>query len=393
MMKIQIDYPVTIGRVNKNSFIPFIFTISSLNFILGRWIGFSMVDETIVFILFLFGIYKTNLFKNKEFRVYILSLVIFLVYSLFFGVNVPQAALFDFLLFLKPFFSFFVAFLIPFQLTENIRKLYRNIFVLTSIYCIIQAPFIEKIYPNTSAYYSICLVSALSFLFFSKLRKVDLVFAIFVITFGFLSKRAKFVTEYVFILGVIFLVRNKIKLDLKYIILLLILGTIAIYLSWAKFELYFINGIEEEAVRSIMYSLVPEILRDYFPFGPGLGSFNTEGAAKFYSPLYRIYNVDYIWGMRQIDYKTDADFLKDTFYPALSELGIFGYVGYIWFWYKRWIESKKLSLNSYKLFLIVFMIVSIQNIADNCFTSESGVFYLMLLGMLVNKSKVNLNRI
>ena len=261
-----------------------------------------------------------------------------------------------------------------------------------SLYCIIQAPFIENIYPNTSTYYSICLVSALSFLFFSKLSKVDLLFAIFVITFGFLSKRAKFVTEYVFILGVIFLVRNKIKLDLKYIILLLILGTIAIYLSWAKFELYFINGIEEEAVRSIMYSLVPEILRDYFPFGSGLGSFNTEGAARFYSPLYSIYNVDYIWGMRQIDYKTDADFLKDTFYPALSELGIFGYVGYIWFWYKRWIGSKNLSLNSYKLFLIVFIIVSIQNIADNCFTSESGVFYLMLLGMLVNKSKVNLNR-
>lgn len=151
--------------------------------------------------------------------------------------------------------------------------------------------------------------------------------------------------------------------------------------------MYFIDGFEEEAVRSVFYMLTPKVIMDYFPFGPGFGTFNTESAAEYYSPLYSEYNVDHIWGMRQIDYKTSADFLKDTFYPALAQFGIMGFFFYIWFWIRRWNEAFVISFERYKLCLIIFFIIAIQNIADNSFTDRTGVPYMMALGMLLSKTE------
>lgn len=371
----------------KNLFIPILYLIASVNIILfpfiRKWNVY--IDELTVLLLFVIG-YKSLKFKNsKEFYVTLGILGFYLLYSLLFGQNIYKAAIFDFILFLKPFISFFIPLLIPFQITDEQRKIFKNIYLLCGVFCTLQLPYINDIYSNTTAYYQCCIFCAISYLMFSKFSRKDWLLALLFLTPGLASIRAKYFTEYIFIIFVIFFMKTRIRINLKWLILICIIAGVSIYVSWYKFNLYFISGLEEEVARSTFYALTPRIISDYFPMGPGFGTFNTEAAAQFYSPLYTEYEIDHIWGLRKMDYRTNLDFLHDTFYPALAQFGMLGYIFYIWFWMRRLKEAFFLKWDAYKLFIIIFFIMIIQNLADNSFTGPVGVPYMMILGVILSK--------
>ena len=62
------------------------------------------------------------------------------------------------------------------------------------------------------------------------------------------------------------------------------------------------------------------IFKDYIPFGSGLGTFATNAAAQYYSPLYYKYGLNDIWGL----YPDNPMFLADAFFPTLAEFGMVG---------------------------------------------------------------------
>lgn len=375
-------------RRNKNLFIPWLYSISALNIILqpiiASWNG--MVDELVVLFLFLIGYRSLRFNKNKEFYMVVGILLMFFIYSLMYGANGYNAVFLDFIQWMKPFVSFFIPLYVPFRISEGQRAMFRNIFCLCGVFCVVQMPFIEDIYSNTTNYYPCCILCAVSYMLFSDFNKKDWCLALLMLTPGLASIRAKFFTEYVFIIFVVFFLKTRIKITVKWLLVIGFLGTISVYISWEKFSMYFVTGGETGAARTMMYLTVPSIIEDYFPLGPGLGTFNTDAAAKFYSPLYVKYGLNRIFGLGETDYHAEFDFLHDTFYPCLAQFGIMGFLLYVWFWARRWKESLFLSFERYKLFIFVFFVVFVENIASNGFTGTSGVSYMMILGIILTQN-------
>lgn len=381
----------SISQKRWNLFVPLLYVVASVNVICHSFLKyFSFLDEIVVALLLLCGI---NLSLKKTWRSFyavMFCMIVYLLYSLFWGQNVTKAVLLDFLLFLKPIICFFIPYLHPFELTEKQRSALKTIYLLLGIFCILQVPFLDKIYSNTAAYYRCCIVSAVSFLYFSKMKKKDILFAFMILAAGLLSIRAKYFTEFIFFIFVLFYLKSKIRINLKWFVLITVIAILSIYVNWQRFALYFIDGIDNGMARSLFYYFSPNVLIDYAPFGSGFGTYNTEGAAQFYSPLYHKYGFDSIWGTRMIDYRTDHDFLHDTFYPALTQFGFLGIACYFLFWTRIWQKAKHLSLNCYKLFLLLFFTEFVENLADNAFTSSNGIAYIMMIGILLSSVR-NIN--
>lgn len=385
---------IRISKQRKHESILILYVISALNIILfpfvKKWTSF--IDEFVILFLCFEGYKHIHLKKCKELLVALCVLGIYLIYSLIFGQNVYQAVLLDFILFLKPIFAFFVPFYLSFRITQQQRKTLRIVFFVLGMICIAQLPFIDSIYINTSGYYTCCTVCAISYIIFSDFSRKDIIIMLLILTPGLFSVRAKFFTEYVFILFVLLFLKSRIHINIKWIIIFTTIAIISIYISMEKFMLYFVIGVDEEAGRTLFYYHILDVIKDFFPFGSGLGTYNTEGAAQFYSPLYSKYDMDFIYGLRDIDYKSSHDYLHDTFYPALSQFGIMGFILYIWFWIRRWKSFLQLRMEAYKICIILFFIIAIQNLADNAFTSATGVVYFMVLGMILSSNCNNNNR-
>ncbi len=81
-------------------------------------------------------------------------------------------------------------------------------------------------------------------------------------------------------------------------IYVVLLVTVILMVTWTKFDTYYVSGLSnDELARPMTYKTSLVILGDYFPFGPGMGTFACNGAWKFYSPLYYEYNLNTIWGL------------------------------------------------------------------------------------------------
>lgn len=80
----------------------FLFALSLLCITIGKSAP-SWLDEAIAVSLFLFMFLAYKPFRHKEFKVFVLIMLGYLLYSFILGVNVPQAAIFDLMQFMKPF--------------------------------------------------------------------------------------------------------------------------------------------------------------------------------------------------------------------------------------------------------------------------------------------------
>ena len=107
--------------------------------------------------------------------------------------------------------------------------------------------------------------------------------------------------------------------------------------------MYTVNGIDEGAARTYMYITSLKVFEDYFPLGPGFGTFGTDSAAKFYSPLNYQYGLNSIRGLNPDDEVVGTSFYSDTFYPLLSQFGVIGVLLFFLFVKKRWVDGTNLE--------------------------------------------------
>ena len=149
--------------------------------------------------------------------------------------------------------------------------------------------------------------------------------------------------------------------------------------------MYTVNGIDEGAARTYMYITSLKVFEDYFPLGPGFGTFGTDSAAKFYSPLNYQYGLNSIWGLNPDDDTAGTSFYSDTFYPLLAQFGVIGVVLFFLFLKKRWVDGTNLeNEDMYKLFIFIFVYILIQCIAENTFTGANGLPILLILGFILS---------
>lgn len=371
-----------------NFYTTFIILFILLGLLFYNCLGVQLIDELLVAILVLFTfLVRLNSSKkfSKELFIFIVISLFYLIYSIILKITSPIAILYDFQQQVKPFVVFYcTSYLNP--------KFNKKQIQIISITCIIAAIFTICVIPKSIAstafmgghITSLASLSMAIFCILYYLNQRRSLLSLSILSLGLFSTRAKFFVIYAFSMTLLYIQKRIKLLNIKVLVVLCILVFILInYVIWDKFNLYFIQGTQDDSgvARPLFYITSFKILSDYFPFGSGLASFANNASAVFYSPLYYKYDLWQVWGCTP-DY---PDFVADAFYPNLAQFGIVGVFLFFYFLYKRYNEITRLkNVDRYILGLIVLITILFESIADTMILSNRGVLFFLILGMLRN---------
>lgn len=350
--------------------------------------GFSSIDEAMTFVLIGYTFmtrhgYGQNSLPWKEYYVFLSILAFYIIYSLIWGENVLGAIELEFLQQIRPFSIIYCTWILNPQFTNKQKRLMKYSVVITLI---------AKILVNDEGYggqadlsigqMAIC--AGMTWYLFSKDTKRNRIISVFWVLLGLIAAtKSKFVGEIVCFIAIIFFMRNKIELkSSKMIVASVVLGSIVLFFVWDKFSKYYIEGMALDGVAraETLRTAYGKILWDYIPFGPGMGTFATNGAWKFYSPLYMKYELNHVWGLDK-----GGGFICDIFYPSLVQYGIVGVFLFIVFWNRRLNDMNKINdLRYFRIALMAFLCLAIEQVADSTWLSGKGMGYCMLIGLCLN---------
>ena len=341
------------------------------------------VDEFMTLILILFTCMKlhsryVNRQPLKEAWACILIFLFYLVYSLILKVNVPMAAIIDFQQQIRPYAVFYCTLILMPQFSKRQKK-----WMLFSILAsLVGFLFWQRstIWTSESVVFgSLSIGAGMTYYLFTKETGFNRYVSTAIVLFGLLCGKFKYIGECVAFVGVVFLMKKKIRIgSQKSIAFALVLVCAVIFFAWDRFDSYYVSGMNnEELARPMMYKTAPKVLVDYFPFGSGLGTFGTAASAKtYYSPLYYKYELSEIWGMSPADH---GAFNADSFYPCLAQLGFVGLFFFFVFWKRRLSAINNIQdLRYYKIAIMAFLCLAIENTADTSYLSGRGMVYFML---------------
>ena len=347
------------------------------------------VDEVmtlilICFTLIQFGGLKIKRIYVKEMQCCISVFAFYLVYSLLRQENVIPAALTDFQQQVKPYAVFYCTLFLNPQFSGVQKKIILGSILLTLVLYILMRG--GKILSEEDVVLgSLSMSAGMLYYYFTKNTSWNLIVAIGIVLVGLLCGKFKYIGECVAFIGVICFMKRRIrKGGSKSIAFALVLVSAVLFFTWERFDAYYVKGMSnEELARPMMYKAAPKVLLDYFPFGPGLGTFGTFSSAKtYYSPLYEKYGLSEIWGMSKNDH---GAFNADSFYPSLAQFGFVGLFFFLAFWKKRFRGINYIrDLKSHKIALMAVICLAIENAADTSYLSGRGMVYFMLLAMCLN---------
>lgn len=369
-------------------------------------VNFDWSDEILTVLLLLYAIVKQRfLVKDKkrmlEINIYIGLMIFYLLYSLFMRVTTPRGVYLDFLQQLRPYAVFYLTWMMAPQFTPRQQKRIKWVMLLSFFGYLFAFRFKPSLVTpfggeESAALGQIALCCAMIYYLFSKQTSKNRNIAIIIMLLGLVSGKSKYFGECVCFIALVMFVKSKINFtSVSTLLKVVALGVVVIFFTWTKFNAYYVEGFQEEALamaRPATYETGMTIMfKDYIPFGSGLGSFGTAAAAKEYSPLYYKYNLNEIWGLDP----TNPMFLADAFYPTLAEYGIVGLFFFLWFWKRRLWEANKIpNLIYYRMALMCILALALESTADSSYLSGKGMGYFMILALCLNSArKVNVPRI
>jgi hypothetical protein len=235
----------------------------------------------------------------------------------------------------------------------------------------------------------LAICTGMSYYLFTEDTKRNKLIALALVGSGLLAPKMKFVGEVVAFVAMLFYVRKKLNFKSPRTIWTIgLMMIVAVALTWTKFEVYFVDGWDNENLaRPMTYKTSWKILWDYFPFGSGMGSFACNAAWKYYSPLYYEYHLNKIWGLGG-DRLLDGTFICDAFYPTLAQFGVVGIFLFYLFWKRRLIAFNEMySLKYYRVAMMAFFCLAIEQTADTSFLSGKGQGYCMLIALCLNSNR------
>lgn len=350
-----------------------------------RWIP-NWIDEGMTLILLVFTAFHYTKNKNrllkKETLVYIVIMLLYLLYSYTIQVNVVPSIFLDFQQQVRPYVVFYCTWLLAPRFTQKQERIILwCMYATIIIYLLFGTRRSEDVVIG-----QLCLNCALMYYLFKPQNRKNTIVCLLIATLGLLSSKSKYYGEYVVLIAVIYFLKERLKVNsLKTGTYVILLTIVVLYFTWSKFNAYYVEGFNTDRVsykmaRPETYRVSISILKDYFPFGSGLGTFSTNAAAEYYSPLYYKYNLSDIWGLTPLH----PMFLADTYYPSLAEYGIVGVFLFLWFWKRRLWAIQKLPLKYYKVGVMAFMALALESVADTSYLSGKGMGYFMLLGIVMS---------
>lgn len=354
--------------------------------------GFSSVDEamTVLLLIYTLWMYSNNRSINKrplkEFIACIGLITFYIIYSLLFGSNVSGAVWLDLMQEIRPYAIIYCTWILNPRFTKKQKKWMLGTMVLTLFSWIVYHPQtldtqVEAEFPVLG---QLAICTGMSWYLFTKETKRNRNIALLLVLTGMLAPKFKFMGEVVCI-GFVYFVKNRLNFKSpKTMLYVFVLIVAVLVVTWTKFDVYYVSGLSnDQLARPMTYKTSLQILWDYFPFGSGMGSFACNAAWKFYSPLYYKYNLNGIWGLDE-----GGGFICDAYYPTLAQFGIVGIFFFCWFWKRRLNAFKKIvDMRYYRIAMITFCCLAIEQTADSSWLSGKGMGYCMLIALCLNANR------
>lgn len=357
--------------------------------------GFQSVDEVMTAVLIVYTfIKKTHLDTNpepwREYFTFLGILGFYVIYSLIMQVNVVGAIWIEFVQQLRPYSIIFCTWILNPQFTERQKKMMLASMIVTLASWIYYHP--ETTQNGSQVEFPVlgqlAVCTGMAYYLFTEETQKNKYIALAIVLTGMLAPKHKYLGEVVCFVALMFFVKKQLDFKSpKTIAFISITMTIVLLVTWMKFDVYYVSGWSNEYLaRPMTYKTSLQILWDYLPLGPGMGTFASWGAAEYYSPLYYQYHLNNIWGL-QSHFNV---FIADAFYPTLSQYGIVGVILFCIFWKRKLIAFNKIEdMRFYRVAFITFFCLAIEQTADTSWLSGKGMGYCMLLGLCLN---ANLNR-
>lgn len=354
--------------------------------------GFSSVDEamTIILLLYTFMMYGSKYINKKpwkEFMVCFGVIAFYVVYSLLFGANVSGGVWLDLMQEIRPYSIIFCTWILNPQFTKKQKKWMLITMIITLFSWILYHPQtldsqVEAEFPVLG---QLAICTGMSYYLFTKDTKRNRLIALFLVLTGMLAPKFKYIGEVVCFIAFIFFLKKRLNFrSPKTMIYCALVVTIVLMVSWTRFDAYYVSGLDnEDLARPMTYKTGLKILWDYFPFGSGMGSFACNGAKVYYSPLYYKYGLNGIWGLGVV-----GAFICDAYYPSLAQFGIVGVFFFCWFWKRRLAAFDIIAdMRYYRVAMITFCCLAIEQTADSSWLSGKGMGYCMLIALCLNANR------
>lgn len=350
--------------------------------------GFSSVDEvmTLVILAFTFMQKGKKYVNNKpwgEFFIFLAILAFYIVYSLLFGQNVAGGIWLDTVQTIRPFSIVYCTWILNPRFSPIQKKLMLGTMIVTLFSWILY-------HPETTAgkgaefpvLGQLAICTGMAYYLFSDNSDANKVIALLLASTGLLAPKFKYIGELVCFVALMFKVKSRLNFtSAKTLAGIGFLVLVIAFFTWERLDGYYISGLDnEELARPMTYKTSLKVLVDYFPLGPGMGTFASLGAWRYYSPLYPKYGLDQIWGL-----DAGGGFICDAFYPSLTQFGIVGVILFGIFWKRRLqLMNRIMSAKYYRVAFMTFLCLAIEQTADSSWLSGKGMGYCMLLGLCFN---------
>lgn len=359
--------------------------------------GFSSIDEIMTVLLFVYTLwmYSHNRSINKrpwrEFMVCLSVIAFYTLYSLMFGVNVAGGVWLDLLQEIRPYSIIFCTWILNPRFTKKQKKWMLGTMVITLFSWIFYHPQtldtqVEAEFPVLG---QLAICTGMAWYLLTEDTKRNRYIALALVLTGMFAPKFKFMGEVVCFIAFIFFVKKKLNFQsTKTILFACILVIVVLAVTWTRFDAYYVSGLSnDQLARPMTYKTSLVILGDYFPFGPGMGTFACNGAWKFYSPLYYEYNLNTIWGLGDSTIGSGA-FICDAYYPTLAQFGIVGVFFFCWFWKRRLVAFNQIvDMRYYRVAMLTFCCLVIEQTADSSWLSGKGMGYCMLIALCLNANR------
>lgn len=356
--------------------------------------GFSSVDEVMTGVLIIFTFMmrrndSTNPESWHEYYLFLGILAFYVGYSLLMKKNVAGAVWLDFIQQLRPFSIIYCTWILNPRFTENQKRWILTAMVGTLLAWFYYHPEATEIGVNAEfpVLGQLAICTGMAWYLFTEDTLQNRYIAVALVLTGMLAPKFKFMGEVVCFIALLFYVKKQMDFKSpKTVAFIVLLMTVVIAVTWQKFDIYYVSGWNNQLLaRPQTYLTSLRILWDYFPFGSGMGTFAANGAMQHYSPLYHEYGLDRIWGLTP----TAKFFICDAFYPSLAQYGVVGVVFFYIFWKRRLQAFIAIEdMRYYRIAMITFFCLVIEQTADSSWLSGKGMGYCMLLGLCMN---ANLN--
>lgn len=353
---------------------------------------FSNVDEIMMVVLAVYTLGKKGkkyLYNKpwKEFFIFVCILLFYTYYSLLYGENVAGGVYLDFIQEIRPFTVIYCTWILNPQFTKRQKRWMLGAMVATLFSWILYHP--ETISDSEAEFPvlgQLAICTGMSWYLFSEETKRNRWIALGLVMVGMLAPKFKFMGEVACFAAMIFFVKQHLRFrNVKTAFYATLLTVIVLIITWERFDAYYVTGWDQDLARPATYRTGFKILKDYFPFGPGMGTFACNGAWRYYSPLYYKYNLNHIWGLNE-----GGGFICDAYYPTLAQFGVVGVALFIAFWRRRLLLMNHIQdMKYYRVAWIAFFCLAIEQTADSSILSGKGMGYCMLLALCFNADRNN----